>query len=328
MTGLVALRLDRKRIPLDQRPTFTIAANALADAVHAEASRFGEEVVILSTCERFEIYFTSASVAVNALVRGSPLTADACTERDEAAVRHLFRVASGLDSRIPGEPHVVGQVRDALEVAQRRGTAHRGMVDLFRRALECGRRVRARIPFAAGAAGYPTRVIDRLRTELGTLAGRHVLIVGTGVLAADVARSLRDEGVDRLTIAGRHEMRVAEFAQRFDARPLILAALHDEPLRFDAVVTAASTSQPIIGAAMLRTCRCDLLVDLGASPNVDPAVRSLRGVRVFGIDDLGGATVRASTLARAGDAVERELTLYRSQRRRSPDARALFPAAS
>jgi glutamyl-tRNA reductase len=328
VNDLTVLRVDRKRIPLERRAAFSSDAGALAESVYAAARQHAEHVVVLSTCERFEIYFTPTSGVVDVLLHASPLMADACAERADDAVRHLFRVAAGLESRIPGEPHVLGQVRDALEDARRRDTAHGQVVDVFRRAVQCGRRVRTSVPFAAGAAGYTARTIDRLRAELGTLEGRQILVVGTGTLAADLARSLRYVGVAGLAIAGRHDERVARLARQFDARPFTVAALHALPTRFDAVVTAVSAGDPIIASATLRTCQTNLLVDLGASPNVDASVRRLPGVRVLGLDDLGGVPEVAEILARATDVVERHLARHRASLRRTTFSVAPLAVAS
>jgi glutamyl-tRNA reductase len=313
--ALTALIIDRKAIPLERRAAFTSLADRLSVELHAEAGRTRDEVVVLSTCERFEVYYASDGVAIPAPLRRSPLDEyrPAIKPRMEA-LRHLFRVASGLESRIRGEPHVLGQVRAALEQARRHRTVHHSMADAFAYAIRCGRRVRDQAEFGTPWAHSAARAADRLHAELDGLATRHVAVVGTGALARDTVRAVRQRGAGVLTIIGRHEGRRVELARTFDASSMALDALGATSTRFDAIVTAVAAASPVITAETLGACDTRLFVDLGSAPNVDPRVDALPGVRVVRLDDLGGSGPSTGEVDHAEAVLERQLVRYLTTR--------------
>ncbi len=310
MTTLIVRRVDRKAIPLERRSTFAALADLLSDRLYAAAARHGEDVVVLSTCERFEVYHASSSTVTSQVWDRSEIARlNAATATDVDALRHLFRVAAGLESRIPGEPHVVGQLRDALGNARRNNTARDTMADAFSSAIECGRRVRRQTALGSSASDYAGKTIERLTRELNGLEGRDVAVVGTGALATEIARGLRGASA-RLTIVGRHEARVSAVANDIGADWLPLRALDTTPTRFAAIVTAVATAEPVITVDTLGTCDTRLLIDLGAAPNVDHRVDRIPGVLVVRLDDLGGCWTAASTFAHADAIVEREVARY------------------
>jgi glutamyl-tRNA reductase len=312
MNTLMVHRVDRLVLPLDRRSAFTAVAERLSDELHAAAICGGEDLVVLNTCERFEVYCMRGSSAVVArLLEWRELglgTSTVCTGAE--VLRHLFRVASGLESRIRGEPHILGQVRVALNQARQRRTIHRAMANAFDAAIRCGKRVRRVAAFDSVTSDYASLAVARLRRELTGLEQQRVAVVGTGALATDVARALNSAGVGGLTMVGRHEARLIAAAGSVSADWLTLRALNSTPTRFDAVVTAIASSEPVIDTATLQHCNTRLFVDLGGAPNIDSRVDGLDGVRVIRLDDLSGRVPVTAALARAEAALERDLARY------------------
>lgn len=313
--ALTALTIDRKAIPLDRRTAFATLADRLSVELRAQAIRVGEEVVVLSTCERFEVYHAAGSATIRALLHRSRLDEYRPTIRTGIeSLRHLFRVASGLESRIRGEPHVLGQVRAALGQARQHRTVHHLMADVFAYAIRCGRRVRDQADLGTPWATYAARAVDRLHEELDGLAARHVAVVGSGALARETARALRQVGTGSLTIVGRHEGRRNELARELGAHGLALDALRATPTGFDAIITAVAAARPVITVETLHACDTRLFIDLGSAPNIDPRVDALPGVRVVRLEDLVGSEPSAREVDRAEAALEHQLVRYLTTR--------------
>jgi glutamyl-tRNA reductase len=294
--------IDRKAIPLARQAEFGALVEPTTSTLYADAASRSDDLVVLATCERVEVYASTTGPGEAPFPNGSPFADFPWTTSTGAeAVRHLFRVAAGLESRLVGEPHILGQVRDALNDARSRRTTRRRTRDAFSAAIRTGRRVRNQTGLGTVAGDYASRAIAFLDQELGALDTRQVAVVGSGVLATDVALALEAAGVAGLTIVGRHERRVRELATLVDGQVLVLDNI-EHTLRadrdFDAVITATSSSQPLVRPATYSAWRSTLFVDLGATPNVDPQVDSLPGTRVVRLMDLGGT----EDLSRAVDA--------------------------
>jgi len=264
---LLALTLARSSPP---------AASPLADVAR--------ERLVLSTCERFEIYLAGPKTP-SAAGLSSLLAASYRVRREADAARHLLRVAAGLESRLVGEPQIQGQLRAAfLEgVAQR--AVGPVLSALARAALHAGKRVRSE----TGLGRSPTIVtltLGRLSHELGGLRRRAVLVAGTGALAADVAGALRAAGAGRLYVLSRTRQRADALAARVEAVGLTDADLAEVP-SLDAVVTCTNRRLPLAGI-IARTARQRRLaiVDLGAPPNLDGAGANGDAVSLARLDEL------------------------------------------
>jgi glutamyl-tRNA reductase len=300
--------IDRKAIPLARQTDLGALIEPVTATLYAEAARRSDDLIVLVTCERVEVYVSTADSSGPSLVDASPFPGFPWrTSAGEDAMRHLFRVAAGLESRLVGEPHILGQVRDALNDARSRRTTRRRTRDAFSAAIRTGRRVRNQTGLGTVAGDYASRAIAWLDREIGELGTRHVAVIGSGALATDVASALRSAGVGSLTIVGRHERRVRELADLVGAHALALDDVDGPPAfegELDAVVAATSSSQPIVTVKTCAAWRSRLFIDLGAAPNVDPEIDSATGTRVVRLADLGGAEDLSRAIDAAGAIVD------------------------
>ena len=275
------------------------------------------ESVVLSTCNRTEIYVAQLdgdpeTVAEAALAE---LAADASDElapvayrlSDESAALHLFRVAAGLDSLVPGEGEILGQVRDAFDA----GSTGPMLDRVFRMALHAGRRARVETAIGESPSSVPSAAAALAQQVFDGLADRRVVLIGAGRMSDLTARNLRSRGAVISAVGNRTIAHAQELAARHDARAVALDALGPELVEADIVV--ASTSAPgfvlrldEIGQGLRgRRGRPLLLVDLAVPRDIDPALATVDGCFVYDIDDLE-AVVAASLEGRRSEAVRAE----------------------
>ncbi|MCC6318293.1 MAG: hypothetical protein IT361_11445 [Gemmatimonadaceae bacterium] len=310
MIPLSVARVDLRTLSLHDR---IAAADHAAAAAEALA---GAPAIVLHTCERFEVY-TSTAGGVDATLVACGFD---CVERATGteAFRHLLRVASGVASRIPGEPHVLGQVRAALGSALAAGVATPELAHSFTAAIRGARLVRERSAIGAGEGGYAARAVATVATTFENTPDAHIVVVGSGAMAREVAHGLARAGLTRITIAGRHLPSVQNIAAPIDAASVELAVFAEGRIESDAVVAAVSSRRPILTAAGLRASGARLVVDLGAVPGIGPVDAAL-GPTIVRLEDLAG-DVRGRVLEDAERLVEQEVARHaaRALARRQP----------
>lgn len=269
-------------------------------------------LVELRTCERLEIYASGAIEHPADLLRAAGVHAPPAavhTRRGAQAIRHLLRVAAGLESRLVGEPHVLGQVRRAANAAREAGVIGDELTALFTAAVRCGRRVRSETSLGRAALTYASLAAERVVERLADPSHARVAVIGSGAVAFEVGLDLHDRGVRDLTFVARHEGRTAVLAARLGAQSAPLADLRRVLRDVDAVITAISVQRPIVRAADLpRTPGALFVVDLGMPPNVEESACAARGAAYVGLDGLAPAQVPLSSIVEeAEDIVEDEL---------------------
>ena len=295
----------RERVALDREQARGLAARLAAD---------GGEAVCLSTCNRTELYVAGADAeateraAVAALAELEPQVEAALYRlHDHAAALHLFRVAAGLDSLVPGEGEILGQVKAAYEL----GTTAMLLDRVFRQALHAGRKVRAQTAIGESPASVSSAAAALAEQVFGDLDGRLVLLVGAGKISEQAARNLLTRRARIAFVANRTLDRAEELARRFGAEPLPLERIEEQLVTADVVV--ASTSSPgyvldaetVARAVRQRRGRRLLLIDLAVPRDLDPAIHELEGCYLFDVDDL--EAIVAETLAgRRGEAERAE----------------------
>jgi glutamyl-tRNA reductase len=304
--------LNHQTAPVGVREALAFPAARLAEALAALAATQGVgEGVILSTCNRVEVYTASAEPAPAGLVPGFlasfhgawPETFQAHLFRHEGreAVRHLFRVACGLDSMVVGEAQVTGQVRAAYDAALDAGTAGRVLHRLFQQALAVAKRVRTETEIGAGRASVGSVAVELAQRIFESLAGKTVLVIGAGEMGASVVASLRAAGAAATLVANRTYERAVELAAAFGGRAVPFDALGDHLAQADIVISSTDAPHYVLTRARVeaalarRRGRPLFLVDIAVPRDIEPAAGGLEGCYLYDIDDL--QAVVAETLA-------------------------------
>jgi glutamyl-tRNA reductase len=279
------------------REQFSFTADQLA-ALLAHEHAAGRSALILSTCNRCELYWSGdfdyqSWFREFARVRG--VTQDGAVARLDGgdAVRHLFTVTAGLDSQILGETEILGQVRRAYDAARAAGTTSREMDAIFSAALATGRRVRSETMLGRHPASVSSAAVDVAAAELGDGFQRgHILVLGAGEAAEGVLRSLNQHTASHVALINRSADRAMTLATAWGAAPYCWEALPGLLDDADLVMVATGASRPVLSAEQLssalahRPTRTIVVMDLGVPRNVEPTARRLQGVRLFDLDDL------------------------------------------
>jgi glutamyl-tRNA reductase len=284
------------------------------------------EAVCLSTCNRTELYLVGPEAqarALAALVRVSGLPEDELGGvvyrlRDEAAALHLFRVAAGLDSMVPGEGEILGQVREAYEAGAPGAILDR----LFRQALHAGKKVRAETAIGENPASVSSAAAALAQQVFGELEGCRVLLVGAGHVAELAARSLAARGASIAFVANRSQEHARDLAGRFGGEAIPLDTAADRLVDADVLLAAAGaperklTREHVESALRGRRGRPLFLIDLAVPRNLDPAIHELDGCFLYDIDDLesvvsAGLAGRRREAARAEAIVTAEAERFR-----------------
>ena len=304
--------VSHHKAPIELRERVALDLDACRDL----AARLGGEAVVLSTCNRTELYLAREEhveeVAVGTLTelagdRGGDLGAALYRLRDEAAALHLFRVAAGLDSLVPGEGEILGQVRSAFEA----GSAGPFLDKLFRQALHAGRRVRLETAINESPASVPSAAAALAQQVFDDLSGRRVLVLGAGKTSEATARNLVSRGADIAVVANRTLAHGEDLARSLGAQAVPLDAVDAELERADVVVSATSAADHVLerdavaGALRARKGRPLLLLDLAVPRDLDPAINELDGCFLYDVDDLE-AVVRETLSGRRGEAARAE----------------------
>jgi len=312
--------ISHHRAPVELRERVAIDLASAGALARELAERDGErcEAVVLSTCNRTELYLARpddealperADRALLALAgdEGAALAPVTYRLADESAALHLFRVAAGLDSMVPGEGEILGQVRDAFEAG-----APGPLLDrTFRMALHAGRRARVETAIGESPSSVPAAAAALAEQVFDGLAGRRVVLVGAGRTSELTARNLRSRGAVVSVIVNRSVERAERLAASLGATVLSLDEIASAVAEADVVV--ASTSAPgfvLRGDELAATLRARrgrplLFVDLAVPRDVDPALASIDGCFVYDVDDLE-AVVAASLEGRRSEAVHAE----------------------
>jgi len=301
---LLLLGVSHKTAPVDVRERLDFSSRDLGAAVEALATRpSAAESVVLSTCNRSEVYVACENPAqardeiIQFLSTYHSLSADSFTPHvfslgDDAAAKHLFRVAAGLDSLVVGEPQILGQVKDAFETASGRRCTGPMLSKLFHWSFGVGKRVRTETAVGEGAVSVSFAAVTLARKIFGRLDGRHVLVIGAGEISSLTAEHLRAQGVGDIVITSRTAAHAEALAASVGGRaalwedvPLLLASA-------DIVITATGSQRPILTRAQVEATtarhRHDplFIIDLAVPRDVEAAVGDIEQVFLYNVDDL------------------------------------------
>jgi glutamyl-tRNA reductase len=312
--SLVLVGTSHHHAPVEVRERIALDGPAAASLAHRLA-KSGDEVVCLSTCNRTELYVAagdaaeaqaSAEAALSELAGGG---IDSVLYRlhDEAAALHAFRVAAGLDSMVPGEGEILGQVRAAYEA----GATGPVLDRLFRQALYAGKKVRAETAISESPTSVASAAAALAQQVFGNLDGRSVLVIGAGQTGELTARNLRKRGARIAAVANRGDERGDALARQFRGRAVPLEEAASVLQEADIVVSSTSAAGFVLGAEQVEGARAKrkglplLLIDIAVPRDLDPAIHALEGCYLYDIDDLE-SVVEATLAGRREEAVRAE----------------------
>ncbi len=305
--SLLLVGISHRVAPVELRERVALSEDEAA-ALAQELAHDGIESVCLSTCNRTELYLAGeaspavadqavAALAERAGLEEGTLRAVLYRLEDEAAGIHLFRVAAGLDSMVPGEGEILGQVRTAFEAGQPGPLLDR----LFRQAIHAGKKVRTETAIAESPASVSSAAAALAEQVFGDLAGCRVLLVGAGKIGELAARNLISRGAEIAAVANRSPDKAEELAGRFGSRAIPLDGIPAELARVDVVLSSTSASGHVLTRADVasklpeRKGRPLFLIDIAVPRDLDPTIHDLDGCYLYDIDDL--ESVVAQTLA-------------------------------
>lgn len=304
---IVSVGLNHKTAPIEVRELLALNGTSLTNALQGLHTLPGiEGCAILSTCNRFEIYCAvrdlDAGVKtvrdfVYRKLSASPFSNEEISQYLYAptchdAINHLFRVAAGLDSMILGESQVLGQVREAYELALELGVTNGVINTLFQQAITVGKRVRTETLIDRNAVSVSYAAVELAKQVLGKLEEHTVLIVGAGETGELTARNLVANGISSVMVSNRSYDRAVELAQVFGGRAEKFENLPKSLLEADIVISCTSACHYVLRpeqvqkAMVARPDRPLLLIDIAMPRDIDPAVAGIAAVYLYDIDDL------------------------------------------
>jgi glutamyl-tRNA reductase len=333
---IVLVGLNHRTAPVEVRERVSFTAEQARRAADELRSRgILEETLVLSTCNRSEVYGVppesshecapglSSFLSEFHSVRADVLSISLYHHYDREAVRHLFRVSAGLDSMLLGEAEILGQVREAYRSAHEQGATGPVLNRLFQGALEVGKRVRSETdlgtrPMSVASAGV--KLAERI---FGKLGSRSALVLGAGTISEQVVSQLRDRGIAHLFVTNRSRDRADELARQFGGK-VVGWGEWDTALQLpDVVVSSVATEEPVLRreiverAMAARGNRALFLMDLGMPRNIEAAVAKLYNVYVYNLDDLSdivqqNRNARENEIPRAETIVEEHVGKFLS----------------
>ena len=330
MSELLALGISHKTAPVALRERLAFTEQQGSEfALAATATPEVREAVVISTCNRTEVYLVVGDavraesdvlglLAGRAGIRPTELSEAIYSPRNCDAARQLYRVTAGLESMIVGEAEIQGQVKRAHEAAMRAGCTGPLSNRLFAAALSTGKRVRTETEIGATRVSIPSIAVDLALSVLGALEDRHVVVLGAGETSELTARALTEQGAGTIFVANRHADRALSLAQRFGGTVVGLEGLPEQLLRADIVLSSTSSPHPIVGRDELelvmreRQGRPLLLIDIAVPRDIEAACGQLPGVNLYDIDDLQAVvarnlSTREGEAPRAQEIVEQEI---------------------
>ncbi len=299
---ILLLGVNHKTVPLDVREAASFSKSKVIEALPALQGIAGEAVV-LSTCNRTEIYVTVSDEKKPPRIErflsdfhGLPsetLSPHLIESLDDDAVRHLFKVASGLDSLIIGESEILGQVRESLTIASKAESVRSPLLGLFHSAVRAGRRTREETEISRNAMSVSSAGVRLAKRMLGDLEGRRALLIGAGEAGALVARALTCSGVGELLIANRTRARSESLAEELTGAVVEFDDIACILEKVDIAILATDSPEFILSSQMVsesqRYAPADrklFIFDLALPRDVEPSVAHILNVELFNIDDL------------------------------------------
>ncbi len=302
---IMLIGLNHRTAPVDIREQLAFSPEGVSTALMLLRNQYpGCEAAILSTCNRVEVLIATEQdhptqndiISFLAQARDLPVRSfkqHLYRLKDEQAVRHLFRVASSLDSMVVGESQIVNQVKAAFAQASEQGTTGRLLNRLFHQAFAVAKRVHSETEVGRRKVSVPSVAVDVAKSIFSNFADKHVLVIGAGEMAQLVCQHLRQADARNFTVTSRTLNNARVLAEACDGSAVPYDQLNEQLTNADIVVTATRCPKPIITAERIgaiqkkRRRRPMFLIDLAVPRNIDPAVGEMDSVYLYDIDELG-----------------------------------------
>jgi glutamyl-tRNA reductase len=335
MRDFVVVGLSHRTAPVEVRERLAVAPDALERELREIAEEAGlEEVILISTCNRVELYATStnpvdaaheAKETLAKRLEGVASDDVLYQERGIDVIRHIFRVASSLDSLVVGEPQILGQVKEAFDTANDAGTIGTLLNRCFSQAFSTAKRVRSETGIAEGTVSVSSIACELAQKIFGDLQGRRTLLLGAGEMGEAAARTLRKTGT-QLHVINRSDERAEALARTCDGRAVPYEKLTTELAEADVVIASTASPKFILTPKLMKSVvrtrrhRPLFIIDIAVPRDVDPRVSNMDNVFVYDVDDLQqvaeeNLAVRAREAAHAERIIEEEVEAFIRWRR-------------
>lgn len=331
--GLIQVGLNHKTAPLAIREKLDFSKKRLFDALTMlKKEQCIQEVIILSTCNRMEIYAETTTEMegianiIEFLSRYHQLPRQGFVPylyvfEEHDVAQHLFKVASSLDSMVVGEPQILGQIRDAYEAGLKAETTGPFLDNLFQKAFLVGKRVRSETWIARGAVSISFAAVELAKKIFGSLKGKTVLIIGAGEMSEETAKHLITNKVTTILATNRTYQKAVELAQRFKGQAIKFDQIHYVLTQADIVISSTSSPHLIINRDDILRLMQDrknkpiFFIDIALPRDIDPDVASIDNVYLYNIDDLQQVVTsnlkqRQKEIAKCEVIIEQELKRF------------------
>ncbi|HKZ47025.1 MAG TPA: glutamyl-tRNA reductase [Thermodesulfobacteriota bacterium] len=321
--NLIIVGLSHKTAPVEIRERLSFPAQTIGEPLNRLCTAYEiNEGVIISTCNRVEVFAVTRDIEKglwqvkkflseyhNIPLEGLDKHLYAYTSED--AVRHIFRVSSGIDSMIIGEPQILGQVKDAYGYALQHKTAGVIMNKLFHKAFSVAKRIRTETKIGSSAVSVSYAAVELAKKIFGTLEGKIAMLIGAGEMAELAARHLLSSGVQEIIVANRTYEKAIEMAKGFNGTPIMFREFTHYLKKVDIVIASTAAPKFIIHPEQIeevikeRKNRSMFFIDISVPRNIDPLINNIDNIYLYNVDDLQGV-VEANLKERAKEAKEAE----------------------
>ncbi len=300
--NFLVLGLNHKSAPLEIREKVSFSASKTLDALESlKYCPYIEECLILSTCNRVELYAISENKEAFGSLKNflydyhnlrEPIDEYLYLYENQEAILHLFRVVSSLDSMMVGENQILAQVKQAYINAHSCGAGDRFISLLFQEALRIGKKVRTETNINKGAVSISSAAVELARSILGDLAGKKILIIGAGKVGELTVRNLTDRGIEMVLVANRTYYRAVQLAEVFNGRAIRYDEMFEALREVDIVISSTSAphyilkKEDLISVMSARNGRAIFLIDLSLPRNIEEEICKIENVYLYNIDDL------------------------------------------
>lgn len=300
--AFIALGINHKTASVDVRERVAFGPDQLAEALRQLCHEGGaREAAILSTCNRSELYLEMETAAQERVLgwlasyHGLPieeLHSCAYTYEDDEAVRHMMRVACGLDSLVLGEPQILGQIKDSYDVAREAGTIGPLLGRLFQATFNTAKTVRTDTAIGENPVSVAFAAVSLAKQIFADLGESQALLIGAGETITLVARHLHEQGVRRIVVANRTLERARLLSEELGAEAVVLSDIPDALVNSDIVISSTASQLPVLGkgaverALKLRKHKPIFMVDIAVPRDIEPQVGDLDDVYLYTVDDL------------------------------------------